>query len=161
MMLRIIVRIAIPNVEQFSSTRCISGFRLQPPGSWYRRWSAAVMPNLVKVTYTINGKQWFVALIACTPLEAGSTLAHVLLRYHFGWPDQIIRLFIGRLTRKVLLQDWEITSDQFSKMALFADSKEHKVGPDAVAYRVKKLREQWIDGQERSETSSQKIQLVF
>ncbi len=52
-----------------------------------------LMPNLVRVTYTINAKKCFIALIACTSLSAlgsGRTLAHVQLRYRFGWPDWII-----------------------------------------------------------------------
>jgi hypothetical protein len=123
-----------------------------------------LMPNLVRVTYTINAKTCFCALIACTPLGplgSGRTLAHVQLRYHFGWPDLIVRLVIGRLGRKILEQDWRITADQFENMARFADASTNKVGADAVAFRVKKLRDQWINTKEPIEPSSQRIQLTF
>ena len=124
-------------------------------------------PNLVRVTYAINGTERFIALIACTPLtsEDGSenplTLALIQLRYQFGTLNFLVRPMISMLAKKVLQQDYEITRDQWRNQRVFQQNKEHLMAADAVAARVVGFRNQLKDGSYPTDFSSQQLRIRF
>lgn len=124
-------------------------------------------PNLVRVTYAINGTERFIALIACTPLtsedesENPVTLALIQLRYQFGRLNFLVRPIISMLAKKVLQQDYEITRDQWRNQRVFQQSREHLLAADAVASRVKRFRNQLKDGSYPNDFSSQQLRIRF
>ncbi len=123
-----------------------------------------LLPNLVRVTYQINGQPRFVALIACTPLgnaSEGETVAFVQLRYQFGWGTRLLSPLISMLAKKVLKQDYAITRSQFENRRLFPDRSENKVACDAVAQRVIQMRGRLIAGEDHVEQKAQVIRLSF
>ena len=131
-----------------------------------------LLPNLVKVTYWINGEAKFLALIACTPCEriedadetnTPCTQAFVQLRYRFGWLNVFAKMALPLLGRKVLKQDFDITQSQFLNQQTFAGQKEHWVASDAVAKKISTVRRQTIDGvaEDQKSRSTQTLNLRF
>ncbi|MEZ6042800.1 MAG: Rieske 2Fe-2S domain-containing protein [Planctomycetaceae bacterium] len=123
-----------------------------------------LLPNLVRVTYTINRVPRFLAMIACTPigpLNGGQTLAFIQLRYQLGWPTRFVGPFVSWIANKVLRQDYKITALQFANRQAFSESPDHRVAADAVAVHVAKLRKQMISCDQPVATSRQTINLRF
>lgn len=123
-------------------------------------------PNLVRVTYFINGTERFVALIACvsmTPEDSPNpkTLALVQLRFYFGRFSWLLSPLVSALAKKVLKQDFTITRDQWANQQIFTQQREHLVAADAVASRVMRFRKRLKEGEIPSEASEHKMTLRF
>ncbi len=123
-----------------------------------------LFPNFVRVTYEINGKECFMAFIACTPLEMGTgakTLALIQLRHRLGLASSIASPFIAWLAGKILKQDAEITEMQFRNQVDFKSQRENLVAADVVAVRVKEVRRLIAKGEARPKRSTQSLKLRF
>lgn len=121
-----------------------------------------LLPNLVRVNYYINKIHRFQAFIACTPLEDGKTIAFVRLSFQFKWFNQLIKLVIPFLAKKVLKQDFIITKKQFSNRQIFQNKQDNNIDYDAMHNKVKKIRSAKMNNTPlNAEPSIQKIDLTL
>ncbi|CAH0997418.1 hypothetical protein EMA8858_03551 [Emticicia aquatica] len=121
-----------------------------------------LLPNLVRVNYYINKIHRFQAFIACTPLKDEQTIAFVRLSFQFKWFNNLIKMLIPFLAKKVLIQDYIITQKQFANQQLFRAKPDQNIDYDAMHNKVKKIRNNKINNIEsREESSTQKIDLTL
>jgi phenylpropionate dioxygenase-like ring-hydroxylating dioxygenase large terminal subunit len=121
-----------------------------------------LLPNLVRVNYYINKIHRFQAFIACTLLENGKTIAFVRLSFQFKWFNQLIKLAIPFLAKKVLKQDFIITKKQFDNIQIFKNRSDNNIDYDAMHNKVKKIRSNKVKNIElNAEPTIQKIDLTL
>lgn len=100
-----------------------------------------LLPNLVKVSYTLNQVLRFHAFIACTPLTAGTTQAFIKLSFRFGWFNHPISWVLPLLARKVLRQDFRITQQQWANRQIFHSQPDMPIEYDSVYAKVRAIRQ--------------------
>lgn len=111
-----------------------------------RHVDSFLMPNIVKVDYYINSIHRFNALIVCSPISEGKTMALVKLSYNFKLLNPLVRLALPIMARKVIRQDVEITRLQYQNQQVFKDLKEHYSECDLIHNKVKLVRQAFAKG---------------
>lgn len=121
-----------------------------------------LLPNLVKVDYFINDIHRFNAVIACNPCTTGKTEAIVRLAFNFGkWLNPLIKRVLPWLAKKVIAQDFEITSQQYANQQVFAAQKETPIDSDLMHHKVKVMRRAKIDNTKGSAPSKTAFKLYL
>ena len=117
-----------------------------------------LLPNIVKVNYKINGVERFQAIIACTPLKSGKTRAFLKISFNFWIFSSISKIILPLFAKKVLQQDFDITSQQFKNRELFQNMLDNDIDYDTIHNSVIRLRKDIIERKEGNRKSrTQKV----
>ncbi len=106
-----------------------------------------ILPSIIQVGYSLGNDRHMIGYHFCTPVEDFVTYLNVCVTWHFGWLNNLGKIFVPILGQKILDQDVEILDNQGSVIKKFG---EHftSVPADTANIWIKNLRQRLKDGQE-------------
>lgn len=104
-----------------------------------------LLPNIVRVKYYINSVHRFQADIACNQMSDWKTEAVVRVKYNFWFLNFLLSFIVPFMAKRVLIQDYEITRDQYINRKIFSNIYDTPIDYDYIHKRVQQMRKDVTD----------------